>query len=153
MKWLELKLLPPVQFALFACAMWLLATSCPFAAFVVPFRYPLALLLAGMGGVLGGTGVWSFLRARTTIHPHRPEHSSALVTTGLYRISRNPMYLGLLLILAGWAVALSNGLGFLLLPGFVACMNRLQIGPEERILRKKFGTAFDDYCRSVRRWL
>ena len=103
--------------------------------------------------VLGAAGVLAFLRARTTIHPHRPAHASALVTTGLYRYSRNPMYLALLLVLAGWAVALANGLAFLLLPGFVLSLDRLQIRPEERILRAKFGAAYEAYARSVRRWL
>ena len=150
---LELKIPPPAQFLLFAAAMWGLARLCPAAQFPLPFRKPLALALVAPGLWLGAAGVLAFLRARTTIHPHRPAHASALVTTGLYRYSRNPMYLALLLVLAGWAVALANGLAFLLLPGFVLSLDRLQIRPEERILRAKFGAAYEAYARSVRRWL
>ena len=153
MKWLELKIFPPVQFLLFAGAMWWVAGQCPFADFALPFRKLLAIFLFLLGGALGGTGVLAFLRRRTTIHPHRPGHASALVTTGLYRFSRNPMYLGLLLMLTGWALLLANGIAVVFLPAFVAVMNRLQIIPEERILRDKFCGEYDIYARTVRRWL
>lgn len=153
MKWLELKIPPPAFFAMFAFAMWRTAILCPFAAFSVPFRMPLAAVLGFLGGGLGAVGVWKFIRARTTIHPNQPEHSAVLVTTGIYRITRNPMYLGLLLMLAGGAVYLANGTAFVFLPGFVLCLNRWQIRPEERILREKFGGKFDEYARVVRRWL
>jgi protein-S-isoprenylcysteine O-methyltransferase Ste14 len=68
-------------------------------------------------------------------------------------MSRNPMYVGLLLLLAGWALHLSHPLALLGLPAFVAYMNRFQIAPEERALRAKFGPAYEDYARAVRRWL
>ncbi len=153
MKRLELKLPPAVQFLAFAAAMWAVDRGCPGAGFTMPFRKATALALFAVGLGLGATGVWAFLRARTTIHPERPERAAVLVTTGLYRFSRNPMYLGLLLLLAGWAVALANGAAFLLLPGFVLAMNRLQIRPEERMLRTKFGAEYESYLRTVRRWL
>ena len=153
MKWLELKIPPPALCAAFAFAMWKTAGLCPFAAFSVPFRMPLAAALVLLGGGLGAAGLWKFFRARTTIHPNRPEHSAVLVTTGIYRTTRNPMYLGLLLMLAGGAVVLANGTAFVFLPGFVFCLNRWQILPEERILSDKFGGKFDDYARRVRRWL
>lgn len=153
MKWLELKIPPPVIFLACAGAMELAASHCPWAAIPVPFRKILTMFPVLLGGALGAAGIWTFLKARTTIHPNRPEHSAALVTTGLYRISRNPMYLGLLLILAGWAIFLANLAAFGFLPAFVFVMNRLQILPEERILRGKFGPGYDAYCRTVRRWI
>ena len=153
MKWLELKIPPVAQFLVFAGAMWLAATQCPFADLSIPWKWPLAIFFFAPGLIGGGAGVLTFLKARTTVHPGRPEHASRLVATGIYQISRNPMYLGLLLMLAGWSLALANGLAMLLLPVFVAGMNRLQILPEERILREKFGSEFDAYVRTVRRWL
>ena len=153
MKWLELKLPPAVLFLAFAAAMWAVARGCPGVGFTMPFRKETALALFAAGLGLGATGVRAFLRARTTIHPERPERTAVLVTTGLYGISRNPMYLGLLLLLAGWAVTLANAAAFLLLPGFIGAMNRLQILPEERRLRTKFGAAYEAYLRAVRRWL
>ena len=153
MKWLELKIPPVVMFAFFALAMWGLDSNCPFAALSIPGKRPLALALFAAGFLCGVAGIMSFLKARTTVHPGRPEHAARLVTTGIYRNTRNPMYLGLLFMLAGWSLALANTLAMLALPAFVACMNRLQILPEERILREKFGAEFDAYSRKARRWL
>ena len=153
MEFLKLKIPPALVFALFAGTMWGLSSRCPAAAFPVPLRLPLAALLSATGLLAGAAGVLTFLRARTTVHPGRPDHASALVTTGIYRFTRNPMYLGLLLMLAGWSLALANGWAAVLLPAFVAYMNRFQIRPEEDALRKKFGAEFDAYAVSTRRWL
>lgn len=101
-------------------------------------------------GVLMAAAILEFRRARTTIVPR--ETPSALVTGGIYRFSRNPMYLGLLLGLAGWAAHLGNLSCFVLLPVFVCYITRFQIMPEELALASKFGRDFDTYCRSVRRW-
>jgi protein-S-isoprenylcysteine O-methyltransferase Ste14 len=98
-------------------------------------------------------GVVSFRRAGTTVNPLQPEATSALVVSGIYRRTRNPMYLGMLLVLLGWAVLLAHALGFALAAAFVPLMNRLQIGPEERTLTATFGPAFAAYQSAVRRWL
>ena len=82
-----------------------------------------------------------------------PQKASALVTSGVYRITRNPMYLGMLLVLAGWGVWLGNAAAFVGLPLFVAVLNLLQIAPEERVLRERFGDAFTRYAARVRRWI
>jgi protein-S-isoprenylcysteine O-methyltransferase Ste14 len=76
-----------------------------------------------------------------------------VVTSGIYRLSRNPMYLGFLLALAGWTVFLGNIIALALLPLFVAHMNAFQIKPEERALLAKFGPAYAQYMRTTRRWL
>jgi len=83
----------------------------------------------------------------------KPQSSSVLVVSGVYKLTRNPMYLGFLLVLLGWAVFLSNVLAFLLLQAFIAYMNRFQIEPEERALASLFGQDFADYKSRVRRWL
>ena len=150
---LELKIPPVVVFLVFAAAMWFVDSHCPWADIALPGRRPLAILLFGTGGILGFSGVASFLRAHTTVHPERPHRASKLVTTGVYRISRNPMYAGLLCLLVGGAVELSNGLAILLLPVFVAYMNRFQIRPEERVLQEKFGAEYEAFTHSTRRWL
>ena len=75
------------------------------------------------------------------------------MTGGVFRLTRNPMYLGMALILAAWALWLGNAGGALLLAGFVAFIGRFQIAPEERALRAHFGEEFDAYARRVRRWI
>ena len=105
------------------------------------------------GGLIALAGVLEFHRAHTTVNPMAPQKASALVTSGVYRITRNPMYLGMLLVLAGWAVWLGNAAAFVGLPLFVAVLNLLQIAPEERVLRERFGDAFTRYAARVRRWI
>lgn len=150
---LELKI-PPVALALlFAAAMWTTSVLLPDAAFAVPLRLPLAAMFAASGVAFAIAGVIAFRRMRTTVNPTKPGDTSALVVSGVYRISRNPMYVGFLLILLAWAVQLSHAVAFLFLPAFVAYMNRFQILPEERVLGTKFGDEFAAYMRSVRRWI
>jgi protein-S-isoprenylcysteine O-methyltransferase Ste14 len=109
--------------------------------------------LALAGAVTSALGVFSFRRAGTTVNPMKPETSSSLVTSGIYKLTRNPMYLGFLLILLGWAVFLSSILAFLFLPAFIVYMNHFQIEPEERALATLFGQAFAAYKARARRWL
>jgi len=97
--------------------------------------------------------MYSFQKAKTTFNPLKPDAASSLVASGIYRVSRNPMYVGFLLVLTGWAMWLSHPLPFLFLPIFVGYMNRFQISPEERVLSAKFGEEYDTYKQSVRRWL
>jgi len=89
----------------------------------------------------------------TTVNPMKPESSSALVRSGIYAWSRNPMYVGFLLILIAWAILLSNATAFVFLPGFLLYMNRFQIEPEERALFSTFGQHFTAYAARVRRWI
>ena len=117
------------------------------------WRIPLCTVLVAAGATLLLAGAWGFRKSGTTVDPTRPGKASALVTTGVYRYTRNPMYLGFLLLLAGWAAFLSNGWSLLVLPLFVASMNRFQIGPEERVLAEMFGQEFEDYSNRVRRWI
>lgn len=119
----------------------------------IPGKLPVAIVLALAGALIGLAGVAAFRRHRTTVNPFTPERSSSVVDTGIYRFSRNPMYLGLLLGLLGWGVFLGNWVSVLLLPAFVAYMNRFQIRAEERALAARFGPQYLEYSRSVRRWL
>jgi protein-S-isoprenylcysteine O-methyltransferase Ste14 len=117
------------------------------------WRAALAAVLAGAGAIVALAGVAAFRRARTTVDPTTPEAASAIVASGIYRRSRNPMYLGFMLMLAGWSAFLANPLAMLLLPAFIVYMNRFQIVPEERALSAKFGAKYRDYMRQARRWI
>ena len=153
LKSLELKIPPAVVLLACAGAMGWVARQTPALAWPFPGRFLVAAALATVGFGLGLAGLWAFWKARTSVNPHRPGHASAFVVHGVYRITRNPMYLGLLLILLAWAAYLANILAPAFLPVFVLYLNRFQIRPEERALQAKFGPAFDAYAQAVRRWI
>lgn len=98
-------------------------------------------------------GLLAFRAARTTTNPFKPERASALVTGGVYRVTRNPMYVGLALLLSAWAIWLSALLPWAGPVLFVLYITRFQIRPEERVLRDIFGDAYSRYADRVRRWL
>ena len=83
----------------------------------------------------------------------KPELTTTLIKTGLYQYSRNPIYLGFVIMLTGWGLYLNNAPGLILVVGFIYYMNRFQIEPEEESLSRIFGTEFELYKRTVRRWL
>jgi protein-S-isoprenylcysteine O-methyltransferase Ste14 len=136
-----------------AAMSWLAARAAPSLAFDFPGRAVLALLLVAAAVSVGLAGVVAFRRARTTVNPLQPERASALVTGGIYRHTRNPMYLAVATMLLAWGLWLGNALGPLGAVLFVAWMDRLQIPPEERALAALFGEEFERYRRKVRRWL
>jgi protein-S-isoprenylcysteine O-methyltransferase Ste14 len=153
MRSLELKIPPVVTFLLVGGLMWGVARAAPGFGLMLPARQPLAAVLALAGAAIAILAVISFRRARTTVHPLHPETASALVASGIFQLSRNPMYLGLLLILLGWAVFLASSPAFAFPVAFILLMNRLQIIPEEKALAAKFGAGFAAYRSKVRRWL
>ena len=153
MQWLELKIPPLIVWLAIAGAMLGVAYSAPRLSFTLAGSSAIALALVGLGGAMAIAGVIAFRDKRTTINPLTPGASSSVVSSGIYRVSRNPMYLGFLLALAGWAAYLSNAGAALLLPCFVAYMTQYQIKPEERALLAKFGSEFAQYMSRVRRWL
>ncbi len=149
---LKLRVPPLLVFAILALAIagsgrWLQFWSIP-----LWLRSLLAVILAASGVVIAIAGVLEFRRARTTVHPMHPHRVSALVTSGVFRYSRNPMYLGMLLVLAGLAAWMAQPIGMALLPVFVIYLNRYQISAEEEAIAAHFGQSYQDYCRSVRRW-
>lgn len=149
---LELRIPPVLTMVLFGALMAALAHAVPTPLFL-PGRFFISVFMLVAGVIVSLAGVASFRRHKTTVNPMRPELSSELVTTGVYRFSRNPMYLGFALILAGWGVFLASWAALLLLPIFMVYMNLFQIGPEEKFLRKRFGESFIDYSERVQRWL
>jgi protein-S-isoprenylcysteine O-methyltransferase Ste14 len=150
---LELRIPPPLVLLLGGAAAYALAKLFPGLAFALPGRLWAALGLGVAGVALALAGVVEFRRRRTTVNPLRPEDSSTVVATGIYRFTRNPMYLGMLLVLVAWTLFLASAAAASALPFFVLWMNRFQIGPEERILAASFGAAYTSYLAKVRRWL
>ncbi len=144
---------PPVGAAAFALFMWLAAIPFPALGLDLPARGEVAAAFLAVAVGIGAAALLGFRRAKTTVNPLKPQASSALVTGGIYRRTRNPMYLAMLLVLIGWAYVVSNLAALVMLPLFVSTLNRLQIEPEERALHARFGAEFENYRRKVRRWL
>ena len=150
---LELKIPPPAVGVVVGLLMWLASRLTPVVGFAVPGRTPFAICLAVIGLIVAALGVRMFRGVDTTLNPTKPAAASSLVVAGIFRFTRNPMYLGLLLMLLGGATYLSNALAFLFIPVFVAYMNRFQIAPEERALTQIFGAEYTSYRARVRRWI
>jgi protein-S-isoprenylcysteine O-methyltransferase Ste14 len=144
---------PPVVMLAVAAAMLGASAVLPSSSWPASVRAGVALVLFALAGVFGAPAVRAFLRAGTTINPVAIERASKLVTTGVYGVSRNPMYLSLTLLL----VSLAAGLGKpLLLLGplvFALFIDRFQIVPEERVMAQLFGPEYEAYRQRVRRWL
>jgi protein-S-isoprenylcysteine O-methyltransferase Ste14 len=154
MNTLELKIPPAIVFGFTALLMWWLEDLSPGLFVSKEFGRILTLILFGSGALFGAAALFSFYRARTSIDPHKPEKAKMLVTSGVYRITRNPMYLGMALFLAGWAIRLGSLLSLMIgLFFFVIYISRFQILPEERVMSKKFGSKYDEYKSSVRMWI
>ncbi len=153
MSWFEARIPPPLVGLLCGTLMWFADALIAPVELLPAFRYGLAVLLAAGGLAVAAAGVRTVTRASTTLNPLKPGDATALVTGGVYQWTRNPMYLGMLLLLAGWAVFLGNPLGLAGLALFVAWITRFQILPEERALRTLFGRTFDDYRQRVPRWV
>ena len=116
-------------------------------------RFTLSAATVALGIFFCIAGVVSFRRAKTTVNPLKPEAATALVSSGIYGISRNPMYVGFALFLLAWVVYLSSPWLSTGIVGFVLYMNQFQIEPEERALKEIFGPEFISYQAKVRRWL
>lgn len=151
MHWLELKVPPAIVAAVIAAGMWLVSYTLPAFAYT-----PLPFLTVGLGCAgfaIIGVAMLSFWMEQTTVNPMKPASASSLVTSGIYAHTRNPMYLGMLLILVSWALYLANALTLLVLPAFILYMNRFQIQPEERALTARFGRQYLEYLSQVHRWI
>ena len=133
--------------------MWALSGLAPGLAFDFPARRWAAAILIAAGLAIGVAAFLQFRRAETTINPMTPDQASALVTRGLYGVSRNPIYVADVVILAGCALLFANALAFAAAALFVPYVDRFQVRPEERALRERFGEPYEAYCREVRRWL
>jgi protein-S-isoprenylcysteine O-methyltransferase Ste14 len=150
---LDLKIPPPVVALIIALAMWAVALAAPLPQAAAALRVTVALACGAVGAAFDLSALLAFRRARTTINPMKPASTSSFVRSGVYRITRNPMYVGLVWFLLAWAAYLWSPWA---LPGpllFMGYVGRFQIGPEERVLAEKFGDPYRTYLTQVRRWL
>ncbi|WP_202636650.1 methyltransferase family protein [Rugosibacter aromaticivorans] len=150
---LELRIPPPAVAVLIAGAMWGISLLAPWFEVPAVIRVAAAVTIALAGGGLSLAGVTAFRRVSTTVNPMKPEMTSSLVCSGIYSVTRNPMYVGLLFFLVAWAVFLSSAWAAFGPLAFVLYINRFQIEPEERVLSAMFGTGYSAYKSKVRRWL
>lgn len=153
MKFLEHKIPPPVLALLAGALMWQIAGAVPPLSSLSVVKIAVLAVLYIIGTAFSLSGVIAFKRAKTTLSPMQPCETSSLVQTGVYGISRNPMYLGMAIFLIMWAVYLSSELSLLGVAAFIAYMTQFQIKPEERAMQALFGDQFSQYCQRVRRWL
>ena len=153
MQLLENKIPPPVVAVIFGLAMWGISASASGIEAGESSRVIGASAFALIGAFFCIAGVVSFRLAKTTVNPLKPETASSLVSSGIYRISRNPMYVGFALFLVAWAVYLASLWTLVGVFGFVLYINRFQIVPEERALSTLFGADFESYRSKIRRWL
>jgi protein-S-isoprenylcysteine O-methyltransferase Ste14 len=148
------RLLLPLPLTIFSCgAIVLCANLFPQLSLSITSAIEWGFAFLIMGFVFLISAVISFLKTKTTIDPRTPEQTKTLVTSGLYQISRNPMYMGFLFFIVGTACIYGNISGFIITALFISYMNRFQISLEEQHLNTLFGEQYKLYCQSVRRWL
>lgn len=150
---LDAKLPPPLVMLACGAAVWAAARALPALAIVLPWRTPLAIVVAIIALSIELAAAALFFRRRTTVNPLKPDTATRLVVGGLNRVSRNPMYFGQALLLAAWALWLAHALAPLGAIAFVLYITRFQILPEERALAARFGDDWRAYRARVRRWL
>lgn len=153
MRALELRIPPPIVALAIGTAMWGISLVVPPIAPPSSLRMAIAIIVAIVGIGIDVVGAVSFLRARTTVNPMKPAATSSLVTSGIYRYTRNPMYVGQAVVLLAWTIWIASIPALLGLPAFILYLDRFQIAPEERALARTFGEAYAAYRARVRRWL
>jgi len=145
--------IPILLVALFVSIMFVIDATNIVDSYHFQYQWIISLALFVAGLLVITVGGLLFKKANTTVNPMTPEKSTQLVTTGIYRYSRNPMYIGFLAWLLAAALFIGNPLGLLLLPPFIWLVNKLYIYPEEKALEKLFGDEFSIYKSEVGRWL
>ena len=153
MQFLEAKI-PPVALTIFlALTAWLLAFVLPQFNASIPYQYAFSGIAFICGLSISLIGVYAFNTHQTTVNPTTPDATTTVVTTGIYKYTRNPMYLGFALFLLSASLFTSNLAATVVLPIYFAYMTQFQIKPEELALQEKFGDAFTAYMSRVRRWI
>ena len=148
MKWIDL---PPIWLAAFLAVTIMLGRSDLFGASFGAWADIPGAILVGVGICLMALAVVQMIRHRTTVIPH--QEADALVTTGIFGLSRNPIYLGDALVLAGAVLLAGPPFALVLVPFFMLVIRQRFILPEEARLARRFGPEFESYARRVRRWI
>jgi protein-S-isoprenylcysteine O-methyltransferase Ste14 len=149
---ISIKIPPPVVTLIFCALMYFLDTIYTIKVVGIINNWLAAALLIVAFFLLLPAAI-QFYKNKTTVNPFKPEKTKVLVVAGVYRYSRNPMYLGMALVVLAWAIVLGNPLNISVFFGFILYINYFQIKPEERALENIFGESFNQYKLSVRRWL
>jgi protein-S-isoprenylcysteine O-methyltransferase Ste14 len=150
---LKLKVPPVAQGVIALVLIWLSSRFWPLYQIEIIFKNAVSLGIILLGIAVGGLAVSAFIRLRTTVDPRYPDKASRLVVIGIYKYSRNPMYLAILLVLTGVAVYLGALSSLLVILLFIGYINSYQIVPEEKLLLEKFGDGYRQYAERVRRWI
>ena len=153
MQFLETRIPPPLVALALASVMWLLFHAEPCSDTPGSWRSVAVAATSLSSGALAFAAFVAFWRAKTTVNPLKPDRASTLITYGVYHLTRNPMYVSLLLLLLSYAIYLWSVPALVGPVAFIVYITRFQIIPEERALEAKFGVTFDEYKRRVRRWL
>jgi protein-S-isoprenylcysteine O-methyltransferase Ste14 len=153
MDWLELKIPPVLVLVVFMLLNWILSLPIEPIEFSSFVKVVMTTFFVAGGIMICLAGGNAFRKAKTTVNPMTPDASTALVVSGIYRYTRNPMYLGFLSVLIGWSIYLASPLSIVGVAGFIVYISLFQIKPEERILKGRFTTDYQHYSSKVRRWL
>nr|WP_299340761.1 isoprenylcysteine carboxylmethyltransferase family protein [Allomuricauda sp.] len=149
---MRLKILPPLVMVIFGGFMYLLDKFLPVGEFDFFGRKELTWVLVGLAFLVMFLGIFQFRRAKTTTNPIDLGKTTQLVTKGIFKYTRNPMYLAMLIFLLAFGIKLGNAFNTLLAAGFVYYMNHFQIKHEEKALEKLFGKPYRVYLKETRRW-
>jgi protein-S-isoprenylcysteine O-methyltransferase Ste14 len=149
----KLKIPPALQVAIFALVIWLISKLTAVKHLDFEYQKEFSWLIFALGVFIGIIAVYAFRKAQTTVDPRNPDKASKLVTVGIYKISRNPMYLGLFFILLAFVIKLGNLYAVPVLAVYVWYIATFQIKPEETALKDLFGEDYSHYLKTVRRWI
>jgi protein-S-isoprenylcysteine O-methyltransferase Ste14 len=150
---MKLKIPPAIQTLVFAILMWLINRLTYHVHIKFENQQILSWTLFCIGVLIGIIALYNFKKSNTTVDPTKPEKASQLVSTGIYKFSRNPMYLAMFFVLLALAIQLGNIYSLAVLILYVWFITRFQIKPEEEVLTKLFGESYINYSKKVRRWL
>lgn len=153
MKVLENKIPPPLVGLLIGLGIWGLSTVTPVILLTNTIKSVLVIGFIALGIFFDLAGIISFRRAKTTVNPLKPNTASSLVTSGIYQVTRNPMYVGFVAFLLAWVSFLGSAWGLILIPVYILYIQHFQIAPEERALTALFKEEFIQYKAKVRPWL
>lgn len=148
---LDKKIPPPIVTLIFAGVIYFTAEY--FYRFYFVYQTAICLFFAVLGVCILSIALYQFKLFKTTINPIKPEAASTLVTSGIFRFSRNPMYLGMLLLILSLWIKTGAITGFIVVPCYIAYLNYFQIAPEERVMKALFTDSYIAYCQQVRRWI
>ncbi len=150
---MKLKVPPVVVFLTSVVLLRLIQSITSDFQLAVPFGQYVSLFTLSAGIAIALAGVIEFSKYKTTVDPTQPGKASSMVTSGVYRYTRNPMYLGMAVVLFGGVIYYGNPFAILAVLFLVWYLTQFQIKPEEEILKENFGKPYADYTKRVRRWV